>query len=179
MKSKPSSPEERPLRFVLNDQQSFWGQARSGDQAGTQVTGHWNVTNVSDRDIVILGARLANHAAHMTVVLTEGPADRFGRRTFNSRNSIRANRMSQVTANLFFFPAICDGYDPLIADVVFTDNYESEHIVRQARFRPIKPAPSTKKKSTISLWTSRRAFSICKSANPAHFSKREEAACTT
>jgi len=138
------SRDERPLRFVLNDQQSFWGPARSGDRAGTQVAGHWHVTNVSDRDVVILGARLANHVAQIANVATESPiADRYGVRTFDSRNAIPANRMSEVTANLFFFPAICDGHDPLIADVIFIDNYESEHVVRQARFRPIKPASST------------------------------------
>jgi hypothetical protein len=29
------------------------------------------------------------------------------------------------------------------ADVIFTDNYEGQHIVRQVRFRPIRPAPTT------------------------------------
>ena len=123
---KPSPLHERPLRFVLNDQRSFWGQAGSGDQAGTQVYGHWNVTNVSDRDVVILGARLANHSAQTTVVLTKNPVpDRFGVYTFGSRNPILANRMSEITITLFFFPPICDGYDPLTADVIFTDNYET------------------------------------------------------
>jgi hypothetical protein len=51
--------------------------------------------------------------------------------------------MSEIMIMLFFCPPICDGYDPLTADVIFTDNYEGEHIVRQVRFRPIKPAPTT------------------------------------
>jgi predicted permease len=137
-------PIERPLRFVLNDEQSFWGQARIGDQPGTQVSGRWDVTNVCDRDVVILGARLANHLAQTTVVFTKSPvADRFARHTFGSGNPIPANRMSEIMITLFFSPPICDGYDPLTADVIFTDNYEGQHVVRQARFRPIKPAPTT------------------------------------
>jgi hypothetical protein len=135
---------ERPLRFVLNDQRSFWGQAHNGDQAGTQVNGQWHVTNVSDRDVVILGARLANHSAQTTFVATKSPVgDRVGVHIFDFRNFIPANRMSEVVMTLFFFPPICDGYVPLIADVIFTDNYEGQHVVKQARFRPIKPAPAT------------------------------------
>jgi len=138
------SPDVRPLRFVLNDGHSFWGPAGSGDQAGTQVAGQWDVTNVSDRDVVILGARLANHSAQTTLVATKSPvvSDRFGVRTFGSRNPIPAHRMSEIMITLFFSPPICDGYAPLIADVIFTDNYEGQHVVRQARFRPIRPAPT-------------------------------------
>src|SRR5258708_16904327 len=135
----PSPLDERPLRFVLDNQRSFWGPAGSGDQVGTQVAGHWDVTNVSDRDVVILGARLANHSAHTTVVVTKNPVGH----TFGSRNPIPAHRMSQVMMTLFFSPPISDGYDPLTADVIFTDNYEGQHVVRQARFRPIRPAPTT------------------------------------
>jgi hypothetical protein len=30
-RAREPSPDGRPLRFVLNDRQSFWGQASSGD----------------------------------------------------------------------------------------------------------------------------------------------------
>jgi hypothetical protein len=134
---QPSPLDERPLRFVLDEGRSFWGPARNGDQALTQVAGHWDVTNVSDRDVVILGARLANHSAQTTLVLTKSPVA--GVRTFGSRNPIPANTMSEIMITLFFCPPICDGYDPLLADVIFTDNYEGQHIVRQVRFCPIRP----------------------------------------
>jgi hypothetical protein len=135
-KSEPSYKEERPLRFVFDEQQSFWGPLRRGDRTGTQLAGHWNVTNISDRDIVLLGVRLVNHRAEMAQVLTPDAAG-----IFSSRNPISAHQMSQVTTHLTFFPAICDGYDPLIVDLIFTDNYESEYVIRQARFRPLRPAP--------------------------------------
>jgi hypothetical protein len=87
---------ERPLRFVQIDQQSFWGSARSADQAGNQVCGHWNVTNVSDRDIAILNVRLAGHTAQTALVSTENPVpNRFGMQTFARSNFIPAHRMSQ------------------------------------------------------------------------------------
>jgi hypothetical protein len=142
-KSQPSPPDERPLRFVPDGQLSSWGRVSRGNEPGTQVAGHWNVTNVSDRNVVILDARLANHAAEFTLVATESAvADRFGVRLFDSKNPIPAHRMSKVVATLHFFPSICDGPDPLVADVIFIDNYEREHVVRQARFRPINPLPS-------------------------------------
>ena len=49
-----SSPAESPLRFVIDEQRSFWGPVKSGDLPGTQVSGNWHVTNVSDRDIVFI-----------------------------------------------------------------------------------------------------------------------------
>jgi hypothetical protein len=108
------------------------------------VAGHWDVTNVSDRDVVILGARLVDHSAQTTFVATKSPLDNgFGVHTFGSRNPIPGNQMSEITMMLFFFPPICDGHDPLTADVIFTDNYEGQHVVRQAQFLPIKPAPTT------------------------------------
>src|SRR5262245_19296054 len=55
--------KERPLRFVLNDQQSFWGPANRREEEGTQLHTHWHVTNISDRNFLILKARVAGYEA--------------------------------------------------------------------------------------------------------------------
>jgi hypothetical protein len=51
-------PLQRPLTFITDRQQSFWSAAKRGEQEGTQLRGMWSVTNVTDRDYVILDARL-------------------------------------------------------------------------------------------------------------------------
>ena len=108
---------ERPLRFVLREHQSAWSPCANGDQQGTLVHGHWDVTNISNRNVVILRARLKNRDAKYTHVLTLDPDER---RTFGSRNPIPAHRISEVSADFIFFPVIAHGRDPVISDVIFT-----------------------------------------------------------
>jgi|SRR5664279_2862622 len=129
--SRKKAPVERPLRFVLDDHQSLWSPAKSGDQHGTQVHGHWHVTNISDLNVVLLHARLEGHEAKFSHVLALRGDNR---RAFARRSPIPANTMSEVAADFTYFPAICSGREPLIADVIFTDNYEEEHRVRSVRF---------------------------------------------
>ena len=47
------------LSFVSKDLQCQWSAAISNKQSGTFVSGYWNVTNSSERDVVILKARLS------------------------------------------------------------------------------------------------------------------------
>ena len=124
----------RPLRFVQNEQQSFWGPAMNGQEPGTQVAGHWHVTNTSDRNVVLLRARLDGYPRAFTnFVATEGQHSRM----YSSTHPIPARHMAQVTVNLVFFPPITSGAEPLVADIIFTDNFEDEHHAR-SRFRYIR-----------------------------------------
>lgn len=126
-------PKDAP-RFVQNEQQSFWGPAQWGKEMATQVRGHWHVTNiVKDWNFVLLHARLANHEHKQEVVSTFGFRDR----PYPRLSAITGGMMGQVSADLFFFPAIVSGDDPLIADVIFIDNYGQEYRV-PSRFKPIR-----------------------------------------
>ena len=76
LRKKP--PVESPLRFVLDERQSFWGKAGSDTHKGTQVHGFWHVTNVSNRDVVLLSARLGNYDTEIGMVATKGPDPKLG-----------------------------------------------------------------------------------------------------
>jgi hypothetical protein len=128
----PHPNVSRPLRFVQDEQQSFWGPAGRGEEQGTQIAGRWHVTNISDQDVILLKARLDGRQTEFGHVATEGLSDRLYGFTY----PIHAHRIARVTANLTYFPAIQTGRAPLIADVIFTDNFENEHRVR-SRFRSI------------------------------------------
>src|SRR5262245_46765052 len=65
-------PTEAPLRFVTDDRASSWGPAKKGELPGTAVAGHWTVTNVSNRDFVLLRARLEGYQANQSYVSTKG-----------------------------------------------------------------------------------------------------------
>jgi len=50
------------------------------------------------------------------------------------KHPVPAQAMTGVAADFFFFPPIMSGTEPLIVDVIFTDNFEDEHRAR-ATFR--------------------------------------------
>ena len=128
-------PDSRPLRFVQDDRQSRWSVARLGDKVGTHVHGHWYVTNTSDRNVLILKVRLRKHLTNFVNVFTQHPE----RNVFGYQVPIPAHRMAEVTTDLTFFPPIGRDHEPLVTDVIFTDNFGEEHRVRRVRFSYIGP----------------------------------------
>jgi hypothetical protein len=132
---RPQSLETRPLRFVQNEHASFWGPSKKGDAHGTHIQGHWHVTNISDRAIALLRARLDGYQDDYGHVITEGVRGE----AHLLAPPIPAHHMAMVTVNLMYFPPIGIGVEPLLADVIFTDNYEDEHRVRSAKFKFIEP----------------------------------------
>jgi hypothetical protein len=130
---------DRPLRFVTDDSQALWSLATSktnaGSQEGTHLHGIWHVTNISDRNVVILKARLEGHQTDFAHVSTQAPDEN----VFGSKNPILANTMSEVSADFTFFPGIGNRREPLTLDVIFTDNFGDEHRVRAVRFRYVGP----------------------------------------
>ncbi len=131
-------PEARPLRFVQDARQSIWSScgkpSKDGPTEGTQVVGEWHVTNLTDRNVVLLKVRLEGYEAADANAFTQGLRERVYARI----TAIPAGSMGRVMAHLFYFPPIISGTEALIADVIFTDNYEEEHRVPAARFRSIR-----------------------------------------
>jgi hypothetical protein len=126
--------EDRPLRFVLNERQSFCAECKQGEERGTQIVGMWDVTNIEDHDFVLLQGRVEHHFSRQTVLITLDPSG--NTQMFSSRNPIRAGSMSEVSATFLIYPPIHKPGKPLVLDVTFTDNYGDEHRLRKVRFRP-------------------------------------------
>ena len=129
--------QTRPLRFVQIERESFWGPTGSGNEEGTQVAGTWHVTNVSHRKVVLLRARIKGHEAHLIDTTTAGVRDD---RDYHQLTPIAPRHMGKVSTHFIFFPPIISGNRPLVAEVVFTDNYEDEHRVRST-FRCVRVQP--------------------------------------
>jgi hypothetical protein len=51
------------------------------------------------------------------------------------RYPIEPHAVSEVVADFTFYPPICHDREPLITNVIFTDNYGDEHPLRSVRFR--------------------------------------------
>jgi len=77
--------------------------------------------------------RLDGHPSVFANVATEGLDDRL----YSSTYPVLAHQLARVTANFMFYPPIASGREPLVADVIFTDNFEDEYRVR-SRFRSIQ-----------------------------------------
>src|SRR5665213_2273944 len=132
---KNRAVDKRPLRFVPEDRQTHWSPARAGDQEVTHVHGHWHVTNISGRNVTILRARLDGYQAKFSNVYALRPMESdLEPRHLGSNVPILDGRMSEIWADFTYFSQICDGRDALVADVIFTDNYEEAHRIRSVRF---------------------------------------------
>lgn len=124
---------ERPLRFVQDERQSFWGPSARGTEPGTQISGHWLVTNTTDRNILLVGARLDSHGQEAANLATWGFRDQ----VYSKFTPVPAESIAQVTVSFFCFPPIISGTQRLAVNVIFTDNYEGEHRV-PSTFRCIR-----------------------------------------
>jgi hypothetical protein len=119
--------QQKSIYFVSNDRLCNWGEARLKDQPATYINGHWDVTNSTDRDVTILKARLAEYATPFAQL---------------TRRSIPPNHQPlEFSADFTFFPPIGRAPEPIVADVIFTDNFANKHRVRTT-FTYIGRAPA-------------------------------------
>ena len=115
------------LTFVSKDLQCQWSAAIRNKQSGTFVSGYWNVTNSSERDVVVLKARLSKYPSQLAQVLTRHPDDE--RKAFGSNYPIYSGKMSEVSVDFTFFPPIGRAPKPITSDVIFTDNFGNKYRV--------------------------------------------------
>ena len=138
---KPVPISSVPISFVPDDLHCHWAKGRLNDQPTTTVRGRWYVTNTSDSDVMILKARLGKHTARVPDVMTAHQLDDEGQ--IFGKYPVRSNQMTQIMAVLEFSPAIHRERKPIIADVIFTDNFANEHRVRTKFVYLGGPQPST------------------------------------
>jgi hypothetical protein len=125
-------PKREPmsLRFEQDARQSSWSATRFGSRAGTHLHGHWCVTNTSNRNVRLLKVRLHKQGTDFTNVFTQHPD-----RNVFGRYPIQPYALSEVVVDFTFFPPMGRGREPIIASVIFTDNYGDEHLLQSVRFR--------------------------------------------
>jgi hypothetical protein len=127
--------ESISLIFVQNDQHCQWSTALLNNQPGTHLCGRWYVTNNSERNVMILKARLAQHPTHHAQLVTRHPEKR---EYFKTNYPVMSRQMSEVVVHLTFFPPIRQGHEPIVGDVIFTDNFGNEYRV-PSRFFYVGP----------------------------------------
>ena len=100
------------------------------DQPVTLVSGGWRVTNNSDRDVKITNVRLSKYPYHQSARLgMRNPEDERNILVYGNFQ-IAPHQTLEVEVVLTFFPSIGRAPEPIISDVIFTDNFENQHSVR-------------------------------------------------
>ena len=125
------------LSFVQNDRHCLWGEARLNHEPGTFISGRWDVTNSSNSDVMILKASLAKRTTRSAPVSTRHPEDE---RSIFGKFAIPSYGMSEVSVEFPIFPTFGRAPEPIISDVIFTDNFENEYRV-PTKFYHIRAKP--------------------------------------
>jgi hypothetical protein len=138
------SRKKKALSFAQNDVFCFWSVGKLSDQSEpvTLVSGRWRVTNSSDRDVKITNVRLSKYVHQSARLAMRNPEDE--RNIFVYGNfPIATHQTLEVEVVLTFFPSIGRAPEPIISDVIFTDNFENQHSVRSKFTYESKPAPKS------------------------------------
>jgi hypothetical protein len=115
--AEPAANQLPSLRFVQHEQESFWAPATRNRGPGTELSGHWQVTNLTQRNIVVVNARLTdtNKANGIAISIRV--------------TAIPPGGTRQVHVGFSCFPPITNGEELVKLDLIFTDNYAKNYQV--------------------------------------------------
>ena len=143
------SRKKKALTFAQNDLFCFWCVGKLNDQSVTLVSGRWRVTNSSDRDVKITNVRLSKYVHQSARLAMRNPEDE-GNIFVYGNFPIATHQTLEVEVVLTFFPSIGRLPEPIINDVIFTDNFENQYPVQSKFTYGSKPA------SKSSRWSRHR-----------------------
>jgi hypothetical protein len=104
----------------------------------TSLDGRWRVTNVlPDRDVLIVGARIAGHEAQHTYINTQHPE----RDIYSPEYLIPPLTISKVMTDFYFIPPITRPGRDFKASLILIDQFGNEHKLTTVFKSPEKPAP--------------------------------------
>jgi hypothetical protein len=116
------------LRFVTSDRETCWSRGTLGADEIAIFNGVWHVTNVSESPVSVLKFRVQGLVTENHLLVVD-PA--LGRRP---GYVVAPGKISQVGMQCMLRKAM-KGKQPVVADVIFTDNFGDEHKVRRVQFK--------------------------------------------
>jgi hypothetical protein len=91
-----------PLRFVVDEFQTFHTPIGPNETTGTHMVGVWDVMNASNGDLVLLKARLKRYPNCSALVGVRYCTDT----NYEPKRALSARRMARVMIDLVFQPPI-------------------------------------------------------------------------
>jgi hypothetical protein len=114
------------LRFVPDDHSTYWsvGTFVKEQQQAMTFWGRFNVTNVSDQNVFLLKFRFPGFNTERHMLL--------GELVDECKVAIPRRNMCQVDTHCLLRQM--GARESFVTDVIFTDNFGDEHMVRSVRF---------------------------------------------
>ncbi|HEX7251980.1 MAG TPA: hypothetical protein VF376_03790 [Thermoanaerobaculia bacterium] len=136
------------IRITPQEGLQRWSEARVGGSRATSLDGRWRVTNVlPDREVLIVGARIAGHDAQHTYINTQHPE----RDIYSPEYLIPPLTVSKVMTDFYFVPPITRPGRDFKASLILIDQFGNEHKLKAIFKSPEKPAPRLPEPSEESL----------------------------
>ena len=128
-----ASRERADLRFVADDEATFWSVVTLGAGGERQMALHgtFHVTNLAELNVSLIKFRFRRFDTERHMLFTAATAK--GAK-ISPNNVIPAGRIGQVEIHCIIKPLAHKARKPFVADVIFTDNLDDEHRVRSVRF---------------------------------------------
>lgn len=130
---RPRVPRET-IRLVPNTHRMWWGFGSISGKPAMQVVGHWHVTNIIDRPVMIPRAFLSRPRTEGLMVLVR----QYNGRTFG-QYFIPAGATTELSADFWVTPPICREGEDFKAAVSVVDHFGNEHKVKGVVFRGREP----------------------------------------
>lgn len=124
-----SPVSNKTIQVVEVPQRPWWHMGSSNSEPAMQVVCHWYVTNLTDRPIRVLAARLLRPET-TGMVSTKHPSDNiFG------QYPIHPGATTELSADFWIKPPVREKGQEFKATVVLVDQFGNEHRVKNVIFR--------------------------------------------
>lgn len=130
---KPKVPRET-IRLVPHPQTSRWHMGSSKGQPAMQVVSNWYVTNITNRDILLLSVRLKKPAINGSICVRHSHSDYYG------RYPILPGATTEAVADFWITPPLRNVGDDYEADLIFVDQFGNDHKAKGVCFVGQKPS---------------------------------------
>ena len=130
---KPPVPSETP-RIVQDVNTSYWGDARSGDTPGMQVTFDGHVTDISGRQNRILRAEIQKPLTYAEMVLVSNDYD--ARRP----QVLSPHECAEIRVCFFVKSVVAEKGKPWQSPIIFIDQYGNQHRIKNCFFNALPTA---------------------------------------
>lgn len=135
-RSKPPAgvievPKKTLILIPISRERALWWHMGSmGDQPAMQIVGDLNITNISNYDVFVMGAKLKKPKAIGHAVVREHDSD-----IYSSRHSILRGTVSDLKFDFFVQPPVCEKGKLFKANVAIIDHFGNEHWLKGLEFK--------------------------------------------
>ena len=129
VRRQPSIPLQT-ITIVPDQVKSPWWHMGSENEApGMQIVSNWYVTNITDKNVHMLGARMRRPKSEGNVWTTQPTSN------VSSPNLIQRGTTTEVTVDFWIKPPVREKGEDFKATIALIDQFGNEHWIKRVKFR--------------------------------------------